>query len=321
MSTLAHYHPREIDIDLADLPTWLYAEIASLHGRIDPPPAEPVLTCLGNGTPMYVYRHESGRYFARHYPGGNLNGHSHRIATMSDAHRRQTEYCRRAAESDGLHAVMEMSTGGRTRLDLAVTGATDVGFEIQRSGLSRVKAKTRARRSFDAGWPTAWITDRERDPDWADHVPTGRLTTRGIWDHAMPRPGSAGLTIADFTRERDRTAPTGWRYMRQPKSIRLDELPVRMAAAEIVPVAVGALGRVDLAFASAAEIIDSCTFPGASVWHPTDETPRRKEAAQRITTVCARHSDDPVRTCLTCGKPLIGGLAQFCSFTCMGWRG
>ena len=47
MSTDAHYHLRDIDIDLADLPQGLYTEIASLHGHIDPPPARPDVDLSG----------------------------------------------------------------------------------------------------------------------------------------------------------------------------------------------------------------------------------------------------------------------------------
>lgn len=41
MTTLVRYHPRGIDIDLAELPAGLYNEIVSQHGQIDPPPAAP----------------------------------------------------------------------------------------------------------------------------------------------------------------------------------------------------------------------------------------------------------------------------------------
>jgi hypothetical protein len=289
MSTRAHYHLRGIDIDLADLPSGLYAEIVSLHGRIEPPPAKPVLTCLGNLEPMYVYRHETGRYFARHYPGGNPDQHGHRIVTMSDEHRRQAEYAQRAASEHGFEASLEKSTGKGTRLDVAVFGENNIGFEIQRSALSRAKAKSRAAKSFTAGFATAWVTDRERDPDWADHVPTARLITRGGWDEAVPPRNTAEVIIGDFHPERDRTRKSGWRYVRTPKRVLLDELSYLMPAGEIVPVTVGTQGKVDLAYAGAAEIIDSCTYRGASDWQPSIETPRRQESAQRYSVPCTRH--------------------------------
>lgn len=291
VSTRAYYRPRDICIDLADLPRWLYDEIASLHGQIDPPPAPPTLTCLGNGEPMYVYRHGTGRYFARHYPHGNPEGHRHLIATMSDEHRRQSEYSQRAAVDHGFEATLEKSTGNGTRLDVAVVGAVNIGLEIQRSDLSRTAAKTRTAKSFGAGWTPAWITDRQRDPDWADHVPTARLTTRGGWADSLPPPNTAYVSIGQFHRERDQSKKPGWRYVRTAHAVLLDELACLMPAGEIIPVAVGMKGQVSLAYRQASEVIDSCTYPGASRWQPTTATPRQKEAPQQFSTDCAHHPD------------------------------
>jgi hypothetical protein len=292
MSTRAHYHPRGIDIDLADLPRWLYAEIASLHGQIPPPPAPPVLTCLGNREPMYVWCHASGRYFARHYPGGNPDQHRHLIATMSDEHRRQAEYSQRAAADHGLAAVVEKSTGNGTRLDVAISGHADTGFEIQRSALSRASAKARATKSFGAGWVTAWITDRKDLPDWVDHVPTARLTVRGDeWSRGIPAPNTARVIVSDFTRERDRDKKSCWRYVRTPRTVLLDELAYLMPAGEVIPVAIGTTGLVVLADKRAGDVIDSCTYPGASVWRPTSDTPRQQESAQTFSRGCSRHAD------------------------------
>lgn len=299
MSTRAHYHPRGIDIDLADLSRELYSEIVSLHGQTDR--AAPALTCLGNGEPMYVYRHHTGRYFARHYPGGNPDGHEHRIATMSDEHRRQAEYTQRAASESGFEATLEKSTGNGTRLDVAVFGAHNIGFEIQRSGLSRAKAKSRAVKSFAAGFPTAWVTDQQIEPDWANHVPTARLVTRGGWDESIPPRNTAWVMIGDYRPERDSTRKSGWAYLRTPKRVLLDELAYLMPAGEIVPVAVGTVGKVDLAYASATEVIDSCTYRGASLWRPSAKTPRKQEAAQRYSVPCA-HTVQP--------KPHANGLER-----------
>jgi hypothetical protein len=305
MSTRAFYHPLNIEIDLADLPRETYNEIVSLHGQIDPPPAPPVLTCLINGEPMYVYRRESGRYFARHYPHGNPDGHSHPIATMSDEHRRQAEYSRRAAAQHGLDATLEHSTGNGTRLDVAVFGDINTGFEIQRSQLSRAQAKTRAAKSFAAGWPTAWITDRERDPDWAGHVPTARLTVRGGWSEALPPPNTANVIISKFTHERDRDTKSGWTYKREPTAVLLDDLAYLMPAGEIIPVAVGTKGIVVLAHKGSREVIDSCTYLGASPWRPSIATPREKEAVQTFSRFCRGHKQSHQDiTCRFCKLPI-----------------
>ncbi len=311
MTTKAFYHPRNTVVDLADLPRDLYDEIASLHGRIDPPPADPVLTCLGNHEPMYVWRHESGRYFVKHYAHGNPDGHIHRaLGTMSPEHRRQAEYSQRAAAAYGFDARLEVPTGNGTRLDVGVfADLGNVGFEIQRSQLTIPQAKLRTTRSFEAGFPTAWVTDREHDPAWADRVPTARLTTRGGWDTHLPAPNTAYVAISTFTHERDGSKKSGWRYVRTPKAVLLDELAYLMPAGEIVPVAVGTLGHVVLADRGAAEVIDSCTYPGASRWNPVETTDKAaKETVQTYSRDCHHEQspeDTPTRSDYTRhGKPV-----------------
>lgn len=295
MTTRAYYHPRDLVVDLADLTREMYDEIASLHGKIDPPPADPVLTCLGNNEPMYVWRHESGRYFVRHFPNGNADGHAHRaIATMSDEHLRQAEYSQRAAAREGFDARLEVSTGNHTRVDVGIfSGLGNIGLEIQRSQLSTPKAKSRATRSFMAGWSTAWISDSENDPAWLDYVPTARLTSRGGWDEALPPPNSAYISISMFRRERSRNAKSGYRYVREPRAVLLDELAYLMPAGEIVPVTVGTKGHVVLAERAAREVIDSCTYPGASEWNPVLTVAKVvKESAQTYSRHC--HHQDSV---------------------------
>lgn len=290
MSTRAFYHHRGIEVDLAgELPLWLYNEIAAFHGYKDRD--NPVLTCIGNKQPMYVWRHESGRYFVRHFPGGNPDSHHHgELRTISDEHRRQAEYARRAADRHGFTAQLEVSTGNHTRLDVGVFGEVNVGFEIQRSELTAPQAVRRATNSFAAGWPTAWVTDRQRDPQWADKVPTARLITRGGWDEQVPAPGTAWVSIGHYILERDTSAKSGWRYRREPRRALLDELAYLMPAGEIVPVAVGKIGKVDLAERAAIDTIDSATYPGASRWDPLRRAPKpHKEAPQRYSLDC-RHS-------------------------------
>lgn len=294
MSTNAHYHPRQIDIDLSELPSWLYTEIVSLHGHIDPPPAPPVLTCRGNGQPMYIWRHQSRRYFARHYPGGNSDNHSHFINTMSIEHHRQAEYVARAASKNGLEAVLEMLTGGGTRIDVGVTGENQIGFEIQRSQLSRAHAKSRCTKSFNAGWPTAWVHDQEKEPDWVGHVPTARLTVRSDWAENLPPSNTAKVIIRRFSRERDANKKSGWRYEHGPTEVLLDDLAYLMPAGEIVPVTISGKQKiVVLAYKGASEIIDSCTYPGASNWEATTKTPRTKESVQTISRPCRHGGADP----------------------------
>jgi hypothetical protein len=208
---------------------------------------------------------------------------------MSDQHRRQAEYTARAAADHGLDAEVEKPTGAGTRVDVAVIGDSQVGFEIQRSTLSRANAKSRAVKSFNAGWPTAWVHDTERDPDWAGHVPTARLTVRSGWAEEMPPRNTANVIIRRFWRERDTDSKTGWRIEHGPTTVVLDELSYLMPAGEIVPVSVGSPRIVLLAHKGATDIIDSCTYPGASQWQPSTDTPRSREEAQTVTRSCAQH--------------------------------
>lgn len=87
--------------------------------------------------------------------------------------------------------------------------------------------------------------------------------------------------------------------------------PTLTTAGEIIPVSVGSQGEVVLAYKHARDIIDSCTYAGASEWRPTPKTPRHKEAAQRFSKGCERHPLDHSSPeepkwppCRRCGEPL-----------------
>ena len=315
MSTLAYYNIRDMEIDLARLPRWLYEEIASLHGRCTKD--DPAFTCLANGQPMSVWRHRNGRYFLKHYPGGAHGGHTVALGLMSDEHRNQTEYCQRAADRAGLRTILEHPTVGRTRLDLAVVGAEQAGIEIQHSHLSRAAAKSRARRSLGAGWPTAWVTDTMQDPDWADHVPTARLTVRGLtpeldWS-AMPRPHSAKVAVSMFKRVREGAR---WSFLRSPTAIHLDELPVLMAAGEILPVRYGSKGFVVLADKASAVLAEELA-PGSALWDPgqADDFKRRKETFQTKSLRCVNPHAARCSICtgeLETGWAITNGICNYC---------
>lgn len=286
MSTRTYYLPRKMHVDFATADPWLYREMASLKGHFDRENSP--FICEGNGAPMYV-RKVNNRYYFAHYPNESSATCVHPTG-MSDEHRRQADYVARAAEDHGLRSELEHATGNHTRLDLAVFGMSNAGFEIQRSELSRARAKARAVKSFNAGWPTAWVTDAPRRPDWADQVPTAALTKGIDWSERLPGRDMARVIIGRFTRIRDRSRPSGWRYQREPEEALLDDLAYLMPAGEIIPVAFGNRGTVSLAFKGAAEIIDSCTYPGASTWRPNGQTPRTREAPQRFTSVCRHES-------------------------------
>ncbi len=286
MSTEAYYLPRDMKVDLARMPVWLYNEIASLQGRIEK--KNPVLICLTNNEPMLVWKHSSGRFFARHFPGGGHGGHTVALGSMTDEHRNKTEYCQIAADRAGLQTMLEHPTGAGTRLDLAVVGARQAGMEIQRSHISKGAATSRARRSQEAGWPTAWITDTMQDPQWADHVPTARLEVRGLtkqldWTN-MPKPFTAQIAISAFKRVREGYK---WSYQRAPIARYLDDLPVEMAAGEIVPVRYKGTRFVVLADRQSALLAEEL-YPGAATWNPAeaDDFKQRKEESQTVTRPC-----------------------------------
>ena len=239
-----------------------------------------------------------GRYFVRHFPGGAHGDHTVALGAMSDEHRNQTEYCQRAADRAGLQTMLEHSTGAGTRLDLAIVGDTGrAGMEIQRSYLSRAAAKSRSRKSYNAGWPNAWISDTMQDPDWADHVPTARLTVRGLtpeldWS-SIPRPHAAKVAISTFKRVRE---GAHWSFLREPSAIHLDELPVLMAAGEIMPVGYGSKGFVVLADRASVILAEELN-PGSAAWDPkqSDDFKRRKEMFQTISRQCFNpHAEDRV---------------------------
>jgi hypothetical protein len=79
-----------------------------------------------------------------------------------------------------------------------------VGFEIQRSAISKAAAVDRTARSVRAGLGTvAWFTDRSTSPPWNGHVPGYRtIVPVSAWQ-ALPLPGTvtaAGLQAVEAVR-------------------------------------------------------------------------------------------------------------------------
>jgi hypothetical protein len=108
----------------------------------------------------------------------------------------------RAAERAGHVADFEVVTAGHTRVDVVVDGP--VGFEIQRSAISKTAAVDRTARSVRAGLGTvAWFTDRSTSPPWNGHVPGYRtIVPVSAWQ-ALPLPGTvtaAGLQAVEAVR-------------------------------------------------------------------------------------------------------------------------
>jgi len=186
-SVIIHADGRRVNLAAA-IDAELYEELEGTHS----PRQQPVLRCGGCDGGIYI-RHGSVRkdeLFGAHHDAGDCRETlSIRKSVMSDEHKRQAEYHARAAERAGHSADLEVTTAGRTRVDVVVDGR--IGFEIQRSVLTKAAAVDRTARSVAGGLDAvAWFTDRAESPQWTGHVPGYATIARSTaWD-AMPLPGS-----------------------------------------------------------------------------------------------------------------------------------
>jgi hypothetical protein len=199
-SEITHADGRRIDLAGSVDPV-TYAELESTRS----PRLQPVLRCGGCGGGIYI-RHGTVRrdeLFGAHHDAGSCKETLIiRKSALSDGHKWLAEYHAGAAERAGHVADLEVVTTGNTRVDVVVDGR--VGFEIQRSALSKAAAVDRTARSVKAGLGTvAWFTDRSTSPTWVGHVPgyrTGVLVS--AWQ-GLPLPGSvtaAGLQVIEAER-------------------------------------------------------------------------------------------------------------------------
>jgi hypothetical protein len=199
-AVIIHADGRRIDLASAvDADT--YAELESTRS----PRHQPVLWCGGCGGGIYI-KHGIVRrdelFGCHHHAGICTETLVIRKSTMSDEHKREAEYHARAAERAGHVADFEVVTAGHTRVDVVVDGR--VGFEIQRSAISKAAAVDRTARSVRAGLGTvAWFTDRSTSPPWNGHVPGYRtIVPVSAWQ-ALPLPGTvtaAGLQAVEAVR-------------------------------------------------------------------------------------------------------------------------
>ena len=292
MSSTAYFIPQEREINTAELEDdpELYAEIIACHGKSTRD--NPKFRCLeraGNKLPMMLKLHHTDEngdpvYFLAHFPRDNPEGHQHDTFTapMTVEHKQQTEYIERAAQSAGLETQRELSTGKGTRLDLAVYGKANAGFEIQWSALSVDGAKGargRATKSFEGGWPTVWVTTT--DPTWFGSVPSIRIT--GMWGEQLPPPGTVYTMISEFSRQ------MRWpemRLERKDKALLLDEFVPLVTSGDIIPVV--APDGVTFTDSSALDMLTE--FEGCGTWTPSYT--RRARSAQR-TRRCLSHEKPP----------------------------
>jgi hypothetical protein len=199
-SVIIHADGRRIDLAGTVDPN-TYAELENTRS----PQQLPVLRCGGCGRGIYI-KHGIVRkdelFGCHHFAGTCTETLIIRKSTMTDEHKREAEYHARAAERTGHVADLEVVTAGRTRVDVVVDGR--VGFEIQRSALSKAAAVDRTVRSVRAGLGTvAWFTDRSTSPLWTGHVPGYRtIVPVSVWQE-LPLPGTviaAGLQIVEAVR-------------------------------------------------------------------------------------------------------------------------
>jgi hypothetical protein len=192
---------RSIDLAGAVAPD-LYAELERTVSHRD----RPALRCGTCHAGIYIQhgRRDRDALFGYHHhaAGCPVTFTIRRAAPMSDEHKRQAEYHAVAATRAGHCADLEVTTSGRTRVDVVVDGR--YGFEIQRSALSRAAAVDRTARSVTAGLDTvAWFTGAPGSPPWSGHVPGYRAAARADGWTALPLPGSvtaAGLQMFEAAR-------------------------------------------------------------------------------------------------------------------------
>lgn len=171
---------------------------------------------------------------------------------MSDEHKRQAEYHARAIDQGGLTPRSEVTTAGRTRVDVVAYGGPTgpVGFEIQRSALTRAAALDRTARSVAGGLAAvAWFTDRDARPVWTGHVPGYRSVVRGLWA-SLPLPGTVTAAgVQDIGWER---TWRGWELVLRPHPMLVDDLVTGLAEGTVRPYLHGRYVRLMPATSAAA---------------------------------------------------------------------
>ncbi len=246
-SVIVHADGRHIDLAVTVDPD-TYAELENTHS----PRHRPVLRCGGCGGGIYI-KHGTVRkdelFGYHHHAGTCTETFVIRKSTMSDEHKRQAEYHALAAQQAGHIADLEVATTGHTRVDVVVDGR--VGFEIQRSALSKAAAVDRTARSVKAGLDAvAWFTDRSTSPPWNGHVPGYRtLVPVSAWQ-ALPQPGTvgaAGLQVVEAVRcgtrrpclHRQRSCNRFVPWLGAWVGLHVDDVVTGMAEGAIKPVRIG----------------------------------------------------------------------------------
>jgi hypothetical protein len=212
----------------------LYAELEATQGHSSR--SDPILFCGGCGGSLYIQHGRKNRndlFGWHHVADGCPETFAITGPGMSDEHKRQAEYHVRAARAQGLEAETEVTTTGRTRVDVVIRdGTTGVGIEVQRSHVTAAEATGRTSRSVASGTVklVAWATDvsDHREPAWMRRVPYYRIPSQEEHWRAVPDLRSVrAYGVADIDRERS------WRGGWEPK-VRLLRPLVDVVVADLV---------------------------------------------------------------------------------------
>jgi len=232
-SVIIHADGRHINLAAAISPA-IYEELEITRS----PRINPVLRCGGCNGGIYI-RHGSTRkdeLFGAHHDAGNCaETLAIRKAAMSDEHKRMAEYHVAAARAEGLSADMEVTTSGRTRVDVVVDGR--IGIEVQRSALTVRAAVDRTARSMTAGLESiAWCGLMRAQ--WTGKVPGYQWLDVDRVLREMPQPRSVrSRGLATFRAERGFYGR--WIPKLEPLTVLVDDAVIRMAEGSIKAVIFG----------------------------------------------------------------------------------
>lgn len=275
------------------------------------------LRCHAHGGGVYLWMRKLDRtMWASHMPGAPGAGSKHAIALMSTEHKRQIDYVVRAAEHAGLPAVSDRELpGSRRRPDVVVNG--DTGLEVQRSGITHTRIKTRTTQAIrDGGLRSmTWLSDASQAPGWMGIVPSARFFFRD-WLQ-LPREGEAKI-VGGLVRlgrklcterntlvcpERGHGRPCGkWHVSRDPMGgFTLDEMTVGMAVGQFTAVQIR--GYAYLALTDEADHLE------VPRWGPPPKKQRTMRPARRAECQAERPEADPTPVC--CGDRWPAGSQLF----------
>lgn len=291
-SEISHADGRRIDLAGSVDPA-TYAELEKTHS----PRLHPVLCCGGCGGGVYLQhgRVRKDELFGYHHNAGTCTETLVvRKSAMSDEHKWLAEGHARAAERAGHAADLEVVTTGNTRVDVVVDGR--VGFEIQRSALSKAAAADRTARSVKAGLGVvAWATDRAASPPWTGHVPGYRTVVRGALQ-ALPLPGTvgaAGLQVIEAERSGTRHVPrlAAW------TGLHIDDVVTGLAEGVIRPVRLGKYVR--LMSADSVTLYEELT--GVHLQYDAGK-PKSRALPPSAPQECDRAPVEPPQPCVRCSR-------------------